>query len=156
MNKTVVFALHRLSYLNLDEKLNILSAYPSEQAFSELTRFELEWFLGRKLRCSAFTPSLMLDEARRDLDNCEKTRTFFTFFGDSSYPALLKEIYDPPLVLFWKGTLPPDNQPALAVVGTRKPSLDADRNAYCLGMDAVRGNISLISGMAAGIDGAAH
>ena len=156
MKKTLAFALHRISYLNLDEKLRILGEFPTEKDFSRLTRFDLEWFLGRKIRCRSFAPARMLETARDDLENCEQTRTYFTFFGDPSYPSLLKEIYDPPLVLFWKGTLPPENQEALAVVGTRKPSLDADRNAFCLGMDAVRGKISLISGMAAGIDGAAH
>ena len=156
MNRTVLFALHRLSYLRLEEKLKLLRAFPREDVFSRLTRYEAEWLLGRKLRCRSFAAEEMLERAHRDGRNTESAGIQYTSYGEDSYPGLLKEIYDPPLVLFWKGSLPPRDRAALAVVGTRKPTLEADRSAFCLGLDAARGGIPLISGMAAGVDGAAH
>ena len=156
MKAAVAFALHRLSCLKLDEKLKILKIFPSAEEFGKLTLFEAEWLLKRKLRCRSFVPEEMLDRAYRDMRHAEKSGIQYTVFGEQSYPGLLKEIYDPPLILFWKGTLPPEDVPALAVVGTRNPSLEGDRSAFCLGLDAARGNIPLISGMAAGIDGASH
>ncbi|OQY34553.1 MAG: DNA protecting protein DprA [Spirochaetaceae bacterium 4572_59] len=155
-NIHVLFALHGLSYLTLEEKLKLLKEFPTEASFTKLTRYETEWFLGRRLRCRSFNMAEMLEKARRDRENMETSGIHFAVYGSQSYPPLLKEIYDPPLVLFWKGTLPPENVPVLSVVGTRKPSLEADRSAFSLGMDAVRGDIPLVSGMAAGIDGAAH
>ncbi len=156
VNQIVLLALHRLSSLRLEEKLLLLKEYPHEKAFSGLTRFEAEWLLGRKLYCRSFNPSKMLEQAGDDLAFAEKSGISFCSCTDSNYPSLLKEIYDPPLVLFWKGTLPPGNEDSLAVVGTRKPSLSAEKEAFVLGLDAGRNGIPVISGLAAGVDGAAH
>ena len=156
MTVTVLFALHRLSYLKLEEKLKLGEAFPTEEDFRQLNRFEAEWFLGRRLRCKSFNPSEMLEQALRDRENARDRGILYTVWGDEDYPGLLKEIYDPPLILFRKGTLPPRDQAALAVVGTRKPSLEADRSAFRLGLEAAGGSIPLISGMASGVDGSAH
>lgn len=156
MKDLIPFALHGLSWASLEEKRKLLEAYPREEDFRRLSRFEAEWFLGRKLRCRSFDTARILDRAKQAVERVHGAGIRYALYGDDSYPGLLKEIYDPPLLLFWKGSLPPQDGPSLAVVGTRKPSLGADRAAFCLGLDAVRGNIPLISGMAAGIDGAAH
>ncbi|MBI4004296.1 MAG: DNA-protecting protein DprA [Candidatus Omnitrophica bacterium] len=72
-----------------------------------------------------------------------------------AYPKLLREIHDPPLVLYIRGTLPAEEL-AVAIVGSRHASLygmqAAERLAYEL---ALRG-ITIISGLARGIDSAAH
>ena len=62
----------------------------------------------------------------------------YVCWGRPGYPDDLKEIYDPPLLLFYRGELPPSGEHALAVVGTRHPSLAADRARFCPG--AGRGN----------------
>ncbi|MBI4772902.1 MAG: DNA-protecting protein DprA [Deltaproteobacteria bacterium] len=77
-------------------------------------------------------------------------------YHDERYPSLLKEIYDPPQVLYVKGSLVPDDECAVAVVGTRTPSsygLDITRS-ICSGL-AERG-VTVVSGLARGIDGMAH
>ncbi len=75
---------------------------------------------------------------------------------DAEYPSLLREIDDPPLVLYVRGKLPIDTSRALAVVGTRRSTqygkMVAGRFASQL---ALRGLI-VVSGLAAGIDAAAH
>lgn len=75
---------------------------------------------------------------------------------DQDYPSLLREIDDPPLVLYVAGELPIDTARAIAIVGTRRASrygnLVAGRFASQL---ALRG-IVIVSGLAAGIDSAAH
>ena len=156
MNQVVLFALHKLSCLRLEEKLFLLEKYPDENAFAGLTRFEAEWVLGRKLACRSFNTGKMLKQAAIDQENTEKAGIAYASFKDANYPSLLKEIYDPPLLLFWKGSLPGQNRESLAVVGTRKPSLAAEKSAFILGLDAGRSGIPVISGMAAGVDGAAH
>jgi len=148
--------MNRLPSLKLDEKIRILSSFNCEAAFSRLTRYELEWLLGRKIRMSSLNPDDLLEQGLKDLNRSEKQQIRWTWFGGAEYPGILRNIYDPPFLLFWKGTLPPAGVEALAVVGTRKPDLDADRSAYALGADAAEGGIPLLSGMAAGIDGTAH
>ena len=75
---------------------------------------------------------------------------------DPGYPSLLKQIYDPPPCLFIRGKLPPANSPALAVVGTRHASLYGKQCTAMLCRDLVNFGVSIYSGMAYGIDMAAH
>ena len=75
---------------------------------------------------------------------------------DPAYPPRLAEIYDPPLVLFIRGELLETDQYAVAIVGTRRPSRYGLEMAEKLAADlAVRG-VTVVSGMAEGIDAAAH
>ncbi|MDR2701345.1 MAG: DNA-processing protein DprA [Spirochaetaceae bacterium] len=76
---------------------------------------------------------------------------------DSSfYPPLLREIFDPPLFLYCRGPLPNPEKPAVALVGTRRPSAAASMQAYVLGREFARAGITVISGLALGIDALAH
>jgi DNA processing protein len=74
--------------------------------------------------------------------------------ADSSYPALLKQIHDPPIVLYVWGTL--KNSPAIGIVGTRKPSHYAAECAKKLAYQLSYGGLVVVSGLARGIDTAAH
>jgi DNA processing protein len=79
-----------------------------------------------------------------------------TTMDDPAYPPLLAEIYDPPLVLFTRGELLETDQYAVAIVGTRKPTHYGTRMAEQLGAELAARGITVISGMAEGIDAAAH
>jgi DNA processing protein len=72
------------------------------------------------------------------------------------YPPLLREIYDPPRCLYCRGAPPDPEKPAVAVVGTRRPGSDAAREALALGREFARLGITVISGLALGIDALAH
>jgi DNA processing protein len=75
---------------------------------------------------------------------------------DPNYPALLKEIYDPPPCLFVRGKLPDTNQPGLAVVGTRYASQYGKQVTALLCRDLANCGVVVFSGLAYGIDMAAH
>lgn len=75
---------------------------------------------------------------------------------DPSYPRLLGEIHDPPATLYVRGAWPLSERPWLAVVGTRKPSMYGRRATSDLIEPAARAGIGIVSGMAFGIDTAAH
>jgi len=75
---------------------------------------------------------------------------------DSAYPLLLAEIYDPPLVLFARGILAAPDAPCVAIVGTRKPTPYGVRMARTLAQELALRGITVVSGMAEGIDTAAH
>jgi DNA processing protein len=72
------------------------------------------------------------------------------------YPPLLREIYDPPAVLFFRGRLPDPEKPLAAVVGTRRPSSAAAVQAFDICRELGRQGIAVVSGLALGIDAAAH
>ncbi len=75
---------------------------------------------------------------------------------DPEYPPLLQEIYDPPSCLFVRGTLPDIHTPGLAVVGTRYASQYGKQATALLCREIVNCGIVVFSGLAYGIDMAAH
>lgn len=75
---------------------------------------------------------------------------------DASYPKLLKQIYDPPLVLYVKGTLLPRDQHGIGIVGSRHATQYGLSTAKKLGFQLAYAGYSVISGLARGIDTAAH
>ncbi len=94
-----------------------------------------------------------LRAAEQILRNCRKNGIRILTYQDAAYPARLKNIPDPPLVLYYKGTLPDfDGLPAIGVVGTRKASAYGLNIAGRLGYQIARCGGLVVSGMAAGID----
>ncbi|PKI15727.1 DNA-processing protein DprA [Colwellia sp. 12G3] len=77
-------------------------------------------------------------------------------FDDTRYPQLLKQIYDPPLVLFVQGNALLLNARQLAVVGSRSASAGGRDTAFSLCQQLVQLNFVITSGLALGIDAAAH
>jgi DNA processing protein len=75
---------------------------------------------------------------------------------DPRYPALLREIYDPPPILFARGRLELLQTFMLGVVGTRRPSAYGIAAAERLSADLAQAGLTIVSGMARGIDTAAH
>ena len=75
---------------------------------------------------------------------------------DPDYPARLLQIPAPPPVLFVKGPLPHERQPAVAIVGTRRASPYGLRTAHGLARDLAAVGVAIVSGLARGVDGAAH
>ena len=76
--------------------------------------------------------------------------------SDDAYPKLLKNIYDPPERLYCKGELKDVDSEAVAVVGSRRCSSYGFQMAESLAFDLARMGVTVISGMARGIDTAAH
>lgn len=75
---------------------------------------------------------------------------------DACYPPLLREIHDPPVLLFVQGVLEALLLPQLAIVGSRHCSVDGRRNTRYFGEALAKQGFSLCSGLARGIDTAAH
>lgn len=75
---------------------------------------------------------------------------------DAAYPPLLREIHAPPPVLFIRGDPALLRLPQLAIVGSRKATREGLRNAHEFARGAVEGGLTVTSGLALGIDAAAH
>ena len=75
---------------------------------------------------------------------------------DENYPKLLKEIPYSPYSLYVKGEMDFNSQPMITVVGSRKLTSYGEQAAYGLAQDLSRTGITIVSGMALGIDAAAH
>jgi len=77
-------------------------------------------------------------------------------FNDKHFPLLLKQIYDPPLILFIQGNIELLNQTQIAMVGSRNASLTGRDNAFEFAKQLASLGWVITSGLALGIDGAAH
>lgn len=75
---------------------------------------------------------------------------------DSDYPKRLRNIYDNPHILYYKGKSINSDSPSAAVIGARKCSNYGRRTAYNISRILAQNGVRVISGMACGVDGAAH
>lgn len=104
--------------------------------------------------------NLIQERQRLDLDaemqRIESAEAWLLTLADDEYPALLKELDDAPLVLYVKGSLLAVDQNALSVVGTRSATHYGYEAAYKLSYALAQQNVTIISGLAHGIDTAAH
>lgn len=98
-----------------------------------------------------------LSGAQQILRTCEQKKIQILTIEDSGYPDRLREISDPPPVLYVRGTLPDfDRAPGITIVGTRAASAYGLRMAERFGAALAQAGFTILSGMAHGTDSAAH
>ncbi len=76
--------------------------------------------------------------------------------ADKEYPKRLRQLYDAPACLYYMGSIPPDDNPSVAIVGSRSASEYGRSIAQKLGSELAQAGVSVISGLAAGIDACGH
>jgi DNA processing protein len=98
-------------------------------------------------------PRIAPDE---EMDSLKQYNVKVLTCDSTAYPQRLKEIYDYPPVLYVRGTLLPEDECCLAVVGTRRATVYGRQVAEELVTDLARNGITIVSGLAKGIDSIAH
>ena len=93
---------------------------------------------------------------KRELSLLEKTGGRLVTLNDDDYPRRLKDIYDPPALLYLRGELKKEDELAIAIVGSRKTSAYGREITERIGRDLARHGVTVVSGMARGIDSVAH
>ncbi|MFH1406614.1 MAG: DNA-processing protein DprA [Candidatus Omnitrophota bacterium] len=107
--------------------------------------------LARKIIDAPALPALKIE---LELIKKHNVRVLSVF--DENYPKNLKQIYDPPIILYVKGELIPEDEAAIAVVGSRMASCYGTLTAERLANELAGRGITVVSGMARGIDTFAH
>jgi DNA processing protein len=104
--------------------------------------------------------SLLIQRKKIDLqvefDKLTKHHIQLITFLDEAYPSQLKTIDDPPPVLYVRGELSPQDEKALAIVGTRKCTHYGRDVSFQLSQELAQNGVTIISGLAQGIDASAH
>jgi len=95
-------------------------------------------------------------EVDRQFERAARVGAELVPLWDDRYPDLLRRIYDPPAVLWLRGDLRPEDGRALAIVGTRRASDYGKRVAHHFAFELARRGFTIVSGLAYGIDAAAH
>lgn len=97
-----------------------------------------------------------LAAAERVLEDCRRLGLRILTFQDAEYPNRLRNIYDPPFLLYVRGRLPlVDEEPVITVVGTRTCTPYGETCGEKLGYGLARGGAVVVSGLARGVDAAA-
>ena len=135
---------------------NLWTAFPEISEVFTLSPGELESHLISPDACGAVTRRAYSEMAKEILDWGMREGCHFLVLGDDNYPPLLGEIHDPPLVLYARGKLQVLEAPSIAIVGTRRPTYYGLQVAEGLASDLAQRGIAVISGLARGIDSAAH
>ena len=95
-------------------------------------------------------------ELSRELAIADRGGVRIITLNDDNYPAMLRELYDPPLVLYVRGRLPETPDRSLAVVGSRRISAYGEKMARVICEEAAACGFTIVSGLAHGIDTIAH
>jgi DNA processing protein len=96
------------------------------------------------------------ERAQKEFDRLQKNDYSLLTFADVEYPLSLKDVFDPPYVLYCMGRTEALQGPAVAIVGTRRPSPYGRSAAERLAEDLASRGLTVVSGLARGIDAAAH
>ena len=146
----------RIPGLRGEEKIELGKQFDKVEDFSLLSRCDIENILGHPLRGKSWTMSQIRVLAEKDVIASQRGGICHVSWREETYPPLLREIADPPAVLFYRGILPDPEKPLVAVVGTRKPTPQGGARAFALGRELGEANIPAVSGLALGIDSFAH
>ena len=156
MRRYYLLALNRVSFLTPRERLSLINIFDDlKDVFNKLSVRDLASVLGRKILSKLWKPEQILQLADKDIKELFSGRINCLFYQDKNYPAQLSEIYDPPVVLFYRGQMF-DNKGTIGIVGTRRPTGKARKAAYGLGYELGKLGIYIVSGLALGIDTEAH
>ena len=128
-----------LEYFSTPANIHTCTAYPQELGLSESALASLE--------------DKDLTGAKQLIKRCSDKKIRIITLQDTIYPAKLRQIYDLPMVLYYKGFLPDlDAQPLVGIVGTRKASQEGLITARKMGAEIAACGGLVVSGGAAGID----
>jgi DNA processing protein len=137
------------------ERLELLKVIDSEEQLYLKQKRYFEEIINREIK-DEWDINGLRDKADRIDTMCKMRAIKWVSWPGADYPPLLRESYDPPAVLYYKGILPNPEKSLLGMVGTRKPSPEAASQAFSIACGAGKAGISVVSGLALGIDSMSH
>lgn len=156
MDRRATLALSLCSGLSLAERRLLSELFPSGEELMRLDAEQIEGLLGRRLGAGWQAPREYAGRSEGLLRYLERSEIKLLVYGEADYPPALRELYAPPYLLYLRGRLSGTVPEWVAVVGTRHPTESGRSGAYRLGAELALSGLGLVSGLAYGIDGAAH
>ena len=146
-------ALKLVPRLAIHKKLALVEHYGLTTLFSSNKLTSVNSLTAKQLLAINQPNWQAIDEI---INNSKRCHSEIIGFDDVDYPLMLKQIYDPPLVLFVQGNKSLLNQNQLAIVGSRSASINGREAAFHIAQQLVDVGLVITSGLALGIDAAAH
>jgi DNA processing protein len=154
--RLILFALHEMKEIGWKTILKIIQCYPDLKEVVHAKQQDLEFLEIRSVQARTICENLNEAFIHERLAAYEKQGAHILTIYDEAYPALLKQTSQPPWVLYYKGELRLLNNPIIAIVGTRVPTVYGKNIAEQFGEGLAHAGITVVSGLARGIDSCAH
>ena len=149
-------ALRLISGLGARTSAKLLDRFRTPQAIFRASRTELEAAGVSGAVAQSIASGCTFEDAVAQQEKMAETGTVVVTMGDARYPQPLREIFDPPILLFARGRVDLLQSIVLGVVGTRRPTPYGLAVTERLSSDLAHAGLTIVSGMARGIDSAAH
>jgi DNA processing protein len=141
--------------LNAVSRVKLLETFCHEEELFIQTKSNIERLVNIRLK-KFWDINEIRNKADRIDTICRLRSIKWVSWTSADYPPLVREINDPPSVLYYRGCLPDPEKSLLGMVGTRRPSPEAAAQAYDIALGAGQNGISVVSGLAFGIDTMSH
>lgn len=152
----LALAIARMDFLRSHEKLALAATAHDLDGLLRMSSADVRNLVLRSMELSAWDPARFREEGLRDAAYLDSADIRFIPITDRNYPPQLREVYRPPFGIYVRGRLPDPEKPGVGIVGTRVPSQAGLRAAFALASELSSLGICVVSGLARGVDSAAH
>ncbi len=156
-SRDYLIALNMIEGLNTLKVQKLLEYYKIPSAIFKASTVELRSVSGINFKTARTISSFLSSKVfPQELNLIDKHKINIITIQDKAYPSVLRQIHDPPIVLYVKGYYLETDKLSLAVVGSRKSSEYGLKMARTISINLAKEGITIVSGLARGIDTQAH
>ena len=149
-------ALHLVPGLGARNALKLIRAFGNPGAVFHASLSELRWCGIRRAVADAIHSGLSFEDGTAEVEKAANAGAEIVSFQDPRYPPRLKEIYDPPILLYARGRAELLEADSIAIIGSRRPTPYGRGVAEKFGRELSVAGLTIVSGLARGIDSASH
>ena len=156
--KTYLIALNQIEKIGDRRIYELIKHYESVESIFEDKEKNLKELIEKKFKFKVndFSKNEILDKAENIIKKSKEHEIGILSLFDKEYPFNLKQIDNPPYILYYKGDLKKLRRNSVSIVGTRNPTKESKKYAFDIASKLSALNITVVSGMAKGIDKEAH
>lgn len=152
----LLVSLAGISFLSLAEKINLFKKLDSTKELAILSIEDISCFCNRDIKRVVWNGMKRLSETEKEVALLKAKNIKCITYFDALYPALLRETPNAPFALFYYGDISILGERTVSVVGTRRITPEGREGAIAFAKDACLDGVTVVSGLAAGVDAAAH
>ena len=156
--KTYLIALNQIEKIGDRRIYELIKHYESVENIFEEKEKNIKELIEKKFKFKVndFSKNEILDKAENIIKKSKEYGIGILSLFDKEYPFNLKQIDNPPYILYYKGDLKKLRRNSISIVGTRNPTKESKKYAFDIASKLSALNITVVSGMAKGIDKEAH
>ena len=156
--KIYLIALNQIEKIGDRRIYELIKHYESVENIFEEKEKNLKELIEKKFKFKVndFSKNEILDKAENIIKKSKEHEIGILSLFDKEYPFNLKQIDNPPYILYYKGDLKKLRRNSISIVGTRNPTKESKKYAFDIASKLSALNITVVSGMAKGIDKEAH